>query len=84
MNGQKMGKSYGNFITLEEFFNGTHHMLEQAYSPMTIRFFTLQAHYRSTVDFSNEALQAAEKGLATTDGCCTWTWTRLPLLQPPA
>ncbi len=40
---------------------------------MTIRFFILQAHYRSTVDFSNEALQAAEKGLATTDGCCTWT-----------
>ena len=64
VNGQKMGKSYGNFITLEELFKGTHPMLEQAYSPMTIRFFTLQAHYRSTVDFSNEALQAAEKGLA--------------------
>lgn len=64
VNGQKMGKSYGNFITLEELFTGTHPMLEQAYSPMTIRFFTLQAHYRSTVDFSNEALQAAEKGLA--------------------
>ena len=64
INGQKMGKSYGNFITLEELFTGTHPMLEQAYSPMTIRFFTLQAHYRSTVDFSNEALQAAEKGLA--------------------
>ena len=63
VNGQKMGKSYGNFITLEELFKGTHPMLEQAYSPMTIRFFTLQAHYRSTVDFSNEALQAAEKGL---------------------
>lgn len=63
VNGQKMGKSYGNFITLEELFTGTHPMLEQAYSPMTIRFFTLQAHYRSTVDFSNEALQAAEKGL---------------------
>ena len=63
INGTKMGKSLGNFITLEEFFNGTHPMLTQAYSPMTIRFFILQAHYRSTVDFSNEALQASEKGL---------------------
>ena len=61
--GQKMGKSLGNFITLNEFFTGTHEKLSQAYSPMTIRFFILQAHYRSTVDFSNEALQAAEKGL---------------------
>ena len=64
INGQKMGKSLGNFITLDEFFNGTHDKLDQAYSPMTIRFFILQAHYRSTVDFSNEALQAAEKGFA--------------------
>jgi len=64
INGQKMGKSLGNFITLDELFNGTHKLLEQAYSPMTIRFFILQAHYRSTLDFSNEALQAAEKGLA--------------------
>ncbi len=63
INGQKMGKSLGNFITLEELFGGTHEILEQAYSPMTIRFFVLQAHYRSTLDFSNEALQAAEKGL---------------------
>ena len=63
INGQKMGKSLGNFITLDEFFNGTHAELQQAYSPMTIRFFILQAHYRSTLDFSNEALQAAEKGL---------------------
>lgn len=63
VNGQKMGKSLGNFITLDEFFTGSHEMLVQAYSPMTIRFFILQAHYRSTVDFSNEALQAAEKGL---------------------
>ncbi len=63
INGQKMGKSLGNFITLEEFFTGTHASLKQAYSPMTIRFFILQAHYRSTLDFSNEALQAAEKGL---------------------
>ncbi len=61
--GQKMGKSLGNFITLEEFFTGTHKLLDRAYSPMTIRFFILQAHYRSTLDFSNEALQAAEKGL---------------------
>ena len=58
-----MGKSLGNFITLEEFFTGNHKSLTQAYSPMTIRFFILQAHYRSTVDFSNDALQAAEKGL---------------------
>ena len=64
INGQKMGKSLGNFITLDEFFNGSHAMLVQAYSPMTIRFFILQAHYRSTVDFSNDALQASEKGLA--------------------
>jgi cysteinyl-tRNA synthetase len=61
INGQKMGKSLGNFITLEEFFTGSHKMLEQAYTPMTIRFFILQAHYRGTVDFSNAALQAAEK-----------------------
>ena len=64
VNGQKMGKSLGNFITLEEFFTGSNPLLAQAFTPMTIRFFILQAHYRSTVDFSNEALQAAEKGLA--------------------
>ncbi|HKM12320.1 MAG TPA: cysteine--tRNA ligase [Bacteroidales bacterium] len=63
INGQKMGKSKGNFITLEELFAGKHEALDQPYSPMTIRFFILQAHYRSTLDFSNEALQAAEKGL---------------------
>jgi len=62
INGQKMGKSLGNFITLNEFFEGNHPSLERAYSPMCIRFFILQAHYRSTLDFSNEALQAAEKG----------------------
>jgi len=62
INGQKMGKSLGNFILLHEFFDGTHSSLTQAYSPMTIRFFILQAHYRSTVDFSNEALQSSEKG----------------------
>ena len=63
INGQKMGKSLGNFITLDQFFTGDHPKLEQAYSPMTIRFFILQAHYRSTVDFSNEALKASKKGL---------------------
>jgi len=63
INGQKMGKSLGNFITLEQFFTGNHPSLEQSYSPMTIRFFILQAHYRSTLDFSNDALRAAEKGL---------------------
>ena len=61
--GKKMGKSYNNFITLSQFFSGDHPLLEQAYAPMVIRFFILQAHYRSTVDFSNEALQASEKGL---------------------
>jgi cysteinyl-tRNA synthetase len=63
INGQKMGKSLNNFITLNQFFDGSHEALQQAYSPLTIRFFILQAHYRSTVDFSNEALIAAEKGL---------------------
>ncbi|MFO7791324.1 MAG: cysteine--tRNA ligase [Bacteroidota bacterium] len=63
INGQKMGKSLGNFITLDELFSGTHKILEQAYDPMTVRFFILQAHYRGTLDFSNEALKAAEKGL---------------------
>jgi cysteinyl-tRNA synthetase len=63
INGQKMGKSYNNFITLEQFFTGNHPLLEKAYSPMTIRFFVLSAHYRGTVDFSNEALVAAERGL---------------------
>lgn len=64
VNGQKMGKSLNNFITLDAFFSGEHEGLSQAYSPMTIRFFILQAQYRSTLDFSNEALQAAEKGLS--------------------
>ena len=61
--GKKMGKSYNNFITLEQFFKGNHPLLERPYAPMVIRFFILQAQYRSTVDFSNEALQAAEKAL---------------------
>jgi cysteinyl-tRNA synthetase len=63
INGKKMGKSYNNVIKLTEMFSGDHPMLDKAYSPMTIRFFILQTHYRSTLDFSNEALQAAEKGL---------------------
>ncbi len=80
INGQKMGKSLGNFITLEQFFTGDHPALTQAYSPMTIRFFILQAHYRGTVDFSNEALQAAEKALERIlDG-----WHRLNALSASA
>ena len=63
INGRKMGKSYNNVIRLTELFTGNHPMLEKAYHPMTIRFFILQTHYRSTLDFSNDALQAAEKGL---------------------
>ena len=63
INGQKMGKSLGNFITLPELFSGNHPKLDQAYTPMTVRFFILQAHYRGTLDFSNEALQASEKAL---------------------
>ncbi len=63
INGKKMGKSLGNFINLDEFFSGNHKLLEQAYSAMTIRFFMLQAHYGGTLDFSNEGLKAAEKGL---------------------
>lgn len=78
INGQKMGKSLGNFITLNEFFTGEHTSLEQAYGPMTIRFFILQAHYRSTLDFSNEALKAAEKGL---DRLLT-AWNKIPKLKP--
>ena len=86
INGQKMGKSLGNFITLDEFFQGSHknkegeEMLAQAYSPMTIRFFILMAHYRSTVDFSNEALQASEKGLQRLlEG-----WSNLQRITPSA
>ncbi len=64
INGQKMGKSYNNFITLDQFFTGDHPLLSKAFSPMTIRFFILSAHYRGTADFSSEALEAAEKGFA--------------------
>jgi cysteinyl-tRNA synthetase len=63
INGRKMGKSYNNVIKLTELFSGDHPILEKAYHPMTVRFFILQTHYRSTLDFSNEALQASEKGL---------------------
>lgn len=63
VNGRKMGKSYNNQIRLTEMFNGNHPLLAKGYSPMTIRFFILQTHYRSTLDFGNEALQAAGKGL---------------------
>jgi cysteinyl-tRNA synthetase len=80
VNGQKMGKSLGNAITLEEFFTGGHPMLTQAYTPMTVRFFILQAHYRSTLDFSNEALQASEKGLER----LLETYARLQKLTPAA
>ncbi|MEG2514376.1 MAG: cysteine--tRNA ligase [Bacteroidaceae bacterium] len=78
INGTKMGKSLGNFITLDEFFAGSHAILTQAYSPMTIRFFILQAHYRSTVDFSNEALQASEKGLQR----LMEAWTNIARITP--
>lgn len=78
INGQKMGKSLGNFITLDEFFTGSHKLLTQAYSPMTIRFFILQAQYRSTLDFSNEALQGSDKALQRMlEG-----WKRLNELKP--
>ena len=80
LNGQKMGKSLGNAINLEQFFKGDHQLLEQAYAPMTIRFFILQAHYRSTADFSNAALQASEKGLARLNDA----WKTLNKLAPAA
>ena len=78
--GKKMGKSYNNFITLRQFFDGSHPLLSKAFSPMVIRFFILQAHYRSTVDFSSEALEAAERGLNK----LLDTYQRLQKLQPSA
>jgi len=63
IDGRKMGKSYNNVIKLTELFSGDHPILQQAYHPMVIRFYILQTHYRSTLDFSNEALQASEKAL---------------------
>ena len=80
INGKKMGKSYNNFITLEQFFAGDHPLLTQPFSGMVIRFFILMAHYRSTVDFSSEALQAAEKGLQR----LTEAYARLMKLQASA
>ncbi len=80
VNGQKMGKSLNNFITLDEFFSGNHKSLNRAYGPMVIRFFILQAHYRSTLDFSNDALEAAEKGLNR----LLDAWHLLPELHPSA
>jgi cysteinyl-tRNA synthetase len=62
VNGQKMSKSLGNSFLPEELFSGTHELLKEAYSPMTVRFFMLQSHYSSTLDFSNDALKAAAKG----------------------
>lgn len=61
INGKKMGKSYNNVIKITELFSGNHPLLEQSYHPMVVRFYILQTHYRSTLDFSNEALQASEK-----------------------
>jgi cysteinyl-tRNA synthetase len=77
INGRKMGKSYNNVIKLTELFAGDHPELTQAYHPMTVRFFILQSHYRSTLDFSNEALQAAEKGLKR-------LWEAYGALETPA
>lgn len=63
INGKKMGKAYNNVIKLTELFSGDHPMLEQPYHPMVVRFYILQTHYRSTLDFSNDALQGSEKAL---------------------
>jgi cysteinyl-tRNA synthetase len=80
INGRKMGKSYNNVIKLTELFSGKHPELHKAYSPMTVRFFILQSHYRSPLDFSNEALQAGEKGLKR-----LWdAYVSLQALQPSA
>lgn len=82
IDGKKMGKSLGNFITLEQFFTGNHPILSKAYSPMTIRFFILQAHYRSPLDFSDQALQAAERGLKTLMEMIQETNEKIVLEQP--
>jgi cysteinyl-tRNA synthetase len=70
VNGQKMSKSLGNSFLPHELFTGNHPLLDKGYSPMVVRFFMLQAHYRSTIDFSNEALQAAEKGFSRLMNAC--------------
>ncbi len=77
INGQKMGRSLGNFITLDQLFSGEHELLEKAYDPAVIRFFILQAHYRSTLDFSNEALISSEKGLQR----LLTAWALIPALK---
>jgi cysteinyl-tRNA synthetase len=74
INGRKMGKSYNNVIKLTELFSGNHPLLSQAFHPMTIRFFILQSHYRSTLDFSNDALLASEKA-------CKRLWEAYEVLQ---
>jgi cysteinyl-tRNA synthetase len=76
INGRKMGKSYNNVIKLSELFSGNHPLLQQAYHPMTIRFFILQSHYRGTLDFSNEALQASEKALKRLMEAYEWVSTQ--------
>jgi cysteinyl-tRNA synthetase len=81
INGRKMGKSYNNVIRLTELLSGDHPLLEKAYSPMTIRFFILQTHYRSTLDFSNDALLAAEKGLRRLMDAYEWLQHSLDLSQ---
>ena len=80
INGRKMGKSYNNVIKLTELFSGNHPLLTQAFHPMTIRFFILQSHYRSTLDFSSEALVASEKAFKR-----LWeAWEVLQKIQPSA
>ena len=78
INGKKMGKSYNNVIRLTELFSGNHPLLSQAYSPQTIRFFILQSHYRGTLDFSNEALQASEKALKRLWEAYQWLMKKEP------
>ena len=78
INGKKMGKSYNNVIRLTELFSGNHPLLSQPYSPQTIRFFILQSHYRGTLDFSNEALQASEKALKRLWEAYQWLMKKEP------
>ncbi|MEI6582624.1 MAG: cysteine--tRNA ligase [Chitinophagia bacterium] len=79
INGKKMGKSYNNVIKLTELFSGNHPLLSQPYSPQTIRFFILQSHYRGTLDFSNEALQASEKALKRLWEAYQWLMKKEPI-----
>src|SRR5215207_11581058 len=82
INGRKMGKSYNNVIKLTELFSGDHPLLEKAYSPMSVRFFILQTHYRSTLDFGNEALIGAEKGLKRLMEAYEWLKQQVVSDQP--